>query len=637
MNPGLQRATALLAAMLAPSFAVAQQAAPIAAPAPAAAPTAQKSDTPASSPRNRRKAAKLFLEASRQFEKGQFEQSMRTYARAAELAPENRDYALAAEVARSHAVTALIQQAAKARNQQDAAASRAALERARNLDPQNPQVAQHFGELADDVAASQDRGIYDEANENLAGVPRLEPKPGLQSFHLRADRRSLIQRVYQAFGISTVMDQSVQATSLRFDLDGATFAQAVQAIADATDTFAVPLDPHRVVVARNTKQYRDQYQRLESETLYLEGLKADQLTEISNVAKNVFGVNQVSVSETKSAMTLRALPATLDAFNTTMSGLLEGKSQVMLDVQIIQVARTRSRGTGVQPPQSITGFNVYAEEQSILSQNQTLVDEIISSGLASADDPLAILGILIAAGAVSSSLFENGVATVGGGLGLTGLSAGNPLEIKLALNSSATRTLDDVRLRLSDGQEQTLRNGIRYPILTASYSGLSSSSTSGLTSAGTSSALSSLLSSSSSSSYTVPQIQYQDLGMTLKVTPKIMRSGEIALSLDLKLTDLTGSSVDSMPVLSNRSYSGVITLQPGYGALLMGHLDEQQSRSLSGMPGLSEIPGLNNITSKTADRDYSTLVVVVTPHLLNAPGTFGHTPMLRIDRTSVAR
>jgi general secretion pathway protein D len=637
VNPGLQRATALLAAMLAPSFAVAQQEAPIAAPAPAAAPAAQKSDTPASSSRNRRKAAKLFLEASRQFEKGQFEQSMQTYARAAELAPENRDYALAAEVARSHAVTALIQQAAKARNQQDAAASRAALERARNLDPKNPQVAQHFGELADDLTASQDRGIYDAANENLAGVPRLEPKPGLQSFHLRADRRSMIQRVYQAFGISTAMDQSVQATSLRFDLDGATFAQAVQAIADATDTFAVPLDPHRVVVARNTKQYRDQYQRLESETLYLEGLKADQLTEISNVAKNVFGVNQISTSETKSAMTLRALPATLDAFNTTMSGLLEGKSQVMLDVQIIQVARTRSRGTGVQPPQSITGFNVYAEEQSILSQNQTLVDEIISSGLASADDPLAILGILIAAGAVSSSLFENGVATVGGGLGLTGLTAGNPLEIKLALNSSATRTLDDVRLRLSDGQEQTLRNGIRYPILTASYSGLSSSSTSGLTSAGTSSALSSLLSSSSSSSYTVPQIQYQDLGMTLKVTPKIMRSGEIALSLDLKLTGLTGSSVDSMPVLSNRSYSGVITLQPGYGALLMGYLDEQQSRALSGMPGLSEIPGLDNITSKTADRDYSTLVVVVTPHLLNAPETYGHTPMLRIDRTSVTR
>lgn len=637
MNPGLQRATALLAAMLAPPFSVAQQAAPAAAPAPAAVPAAQKSDTPASSPRNRRKAAKLFLEASRQFEKGQFEQSMQTYARAAELAPENRDYALAAEVARSHAVTALIQQAAKARNQQDAAASRAALERARNLDPKNPQVAQHFGELADDLAASQDRGIYDAANENLAGVPRLEPKPGLQSFHLRADRRSMIQRVYQAFGISTVMDQGVQATSLRFDLDGATFAQAVQAIADATDTFAVPLDPHRVVVARNTKQYRDQYQRLESETLYLEGLKADQLTEISNVAKNVFGVNQISTSETKSAMTLRALPATLDAFNTTMSGLLEGKSQVMLDVQIIQVARTRSRGTGVQPPQSITGFNVYAEEQSILSQNQTLVDEIISSGLASADDPLAILGILIAAGAVSSSLFENGVATVGGGLGLTGLTAGNPLEIKLALNSSATRTLDDVRLRLSDGQEQTLRNGVRYPILTASYSGLSSSSTSGLTSAGTSSALSSLLSSSSSSSYTVPQIQYQDLGMTLKVTPKVMRSGEIALTLDLKLTGLTGSSVDSMPVLSNRSYSGVITLQPGYGALLMGYLDEQQSRALSGMPGLSEIPGLNNITSKTADRDYSTLVVVVTPHLLNAPETFGHTPMLRIDRTSVTR
>lgn len=632
MNASLQRATALLAAVLTPALSMAQEA----TPTPAAPPAAQSANKTPVTGRDRRKAAKLFLQASREFAQGAFERALADYEQAAALAPDHPDYALAGEVARSHAVTTLIQEAAKARNLGNATAAHYTLERARKLDPKNPQIGQHIGELGDDIAAVQSHGLYEAAAEDLAGVPRLEPKAGLQSFHFRADRRSAVQRVYQAFGIAAVMDQSVMASSIRFDLDDATFAQATEAVADATDTFAVPLDAHRVVVARNTRQNRTQFERQETETLYLEGLKTEDLTEMSNVAKNVFGMKQVSVSESQSALIVRGAPSTLDAFNATMQGLLEGKSQVMLDVQILQVARTNDRNTGAQLPQQMTAFNVYAEEQSILNSNSSLVQEIISSGLASPDDPLAILGILIASGAVSSSLFANGVAVFGGGLGMTGITPGsNALEF--ALNSSSTRALDDVRLRISDGQEQTLRDGMRYPIMTASYSGLTSSTLAGLTSAGTSSSLSSLLSSASSSASTIPQVQYQDLGLTLKVTPKVMRSGNIALSMDLKLTGLAGSSVNDMPVLNSRSYSGTITVQPGSGALLMSLLDQEESRALTGMPGLSEIPGLSNATGKEVSGNYATLVVVVTPHLLKGPETYGHTPMMRISRDAIDR
>jgi type II secretory pathway component GspD/PulD (secretin) len=407
-------------------------------------------------------------------------------------------------------------------------------------------------------------------------------------------------------------------------------------VADTTGTFAVPLDTHRVVVVQDTKRNRDQFQREETETVYLDGLKTEELTEISNIAKNVFGMKQVGTVEGRSALTLRAQPAVLDAFNRTMNGLVEGRSQVMLDVEILQVARTHERNTGATLPQQMTAFNVYSEEQSILSQNSDLVQEIISSGLASADDPLAILGILIASGAVSSTLFANGLATFGSGLTLTALAPGST-SLNLVLNSSSTRALDNVRLRAADGQEETLRNGMRYPILTASYSGLTSSSISGLTSAGTSSTLSSLLSSSSSSTSTIPQIQYQDLGLTLKATPKVLRNGDVALSMDLKLTSLAGSTENDIPVLNSRSYSGVITVKAGSGALLVSLVDESESRALSGTPGLSEIPGLNNLTDKDVTKDYATLVIAVTPHVLRGPDTWGHTPMLRIDRTAMAR
>ena len=95
---------------------------------------------------------------------------------------------------------------------------------------------------------------------------------------------------------------------------------------------------------------------------------------------------------------LRATEDDMNAFNATLHDLLDGQNQVMLEVRLIQLAHTNSRNTGVQPPQSITAFNVYAEEQSILNANQALVQQIISSGLASPNDPLAILGLLLASG-----------------------------------------------------------------------------------------------------------------------------------------------------------------------------------------------------------------------------------------------
>ena len=122
---------------------------------------------------------------------------------------------------------------------------------------------------------------------------------------------------------------------------------------------------------------------------------------------------------------------------------MDGRSQVLLDVRLIQLAHINERNTGVTPPQQITAFNVYAEEQSILNANQALVQQIISSGLAAPGDTLAILGILLASGQVSSSLFQNGIALFGGGLTLSGVSPA-PATFNLTLNSSDSRELDQI-------------------------------------------------------------------------------------------------------------------------------------------------------------------------------------------------
>ncbi len=622
-----------------PGLIQAQQATPAipaqsATPSPASTTDQTKGAKPTSPARNsdQRRAAKLYLASSKLFVGEQFEEAMRGYEQAATLDPGNGDYALAASVARSHAVTALIQASAMDRLRGDAPGARAALDHALELEPGNIQVNQHMNELGDDALLGQSRPIYEQGAGTVGDEVELATSPGVHSFHLRADQRQIIQMVFRTYGVEATIDDSVRATPARLDVDNAGFEEAARIAGMVTASFYVPLDAHRVLVARDTRENRQQFTRMELETVYLSGLTKEELTEVVNLAKNVFNAQQATAEPASGTITIRAPGKTLKAFNATMSELLDGRNQVLLEVRMIQIAHTSTRNTGVQPPQSITAFNVYAQEQSLLNANQSLVQQIVSSGLASPNDPLAILLILAASGQISNSLFSNGFALFGGGLTQSALSTG-PATLNLNLNSSDSRELDQMQLRLGDGEAATLRTGTRYPIQTSSYSSLGASvpNIPGLTGAGSSSSLSSLLASYSGSVPNIPQVEYQDLGLTLKATPKVMRNDEVALTIDMKIDALSGTSINGNPVLNNRAYSGVVTLKQGEAVEVVSELDESESRAVSGTPGISEIPGLNNLTGNTTQKNYATLLIIMTPHVIRGTQAAGRSPMMRVE------
>jgi general secretion pathway protein D len=634
---------ATIALLLSTALAGAQQAqAPSQTPSVAApdaasnAVAAQKQDN--TSPKtvtnkDRRRATKLFLEATKLFEKQQYDEALRAYQEAAKLDPENPNYAAASVIARSHEVTELIQTAAKARIRGDKTEEQAALEKAAKLDPHNFEVARHLDELAADTVAAHVKPLYDQGVDTLGPAPRLTPIAGTHSFHLKTDRRTAIQTVFRSYGIEASVDQSVSGPPVRFDVDDASFGEAMRAVNMVTDSFTVPLDAHRALVAKDTRENRQQYMREEFETIYLGGLSTADMTDVGNLAKNVFQVQQVAIQQTAGTLTIRATTDKLNAFNETLRLLLDGRSQVLLDVRLIQLAHNNGHNTGLQLPQQVTAFNVYSEEQAILSQNAALVQQIISSGLAAPGDTLAILGILLASGQVSNSIFQNGIALFGGGLTLTGISV-QPVTLNLSLNSSESRELDQVQLHLGDGEEGTIKAGSRYPITTSQYSNLGTAGIviPGLTTAGTSGSLSSLLSQANSGAQAIPQIEYQDLGLIFKATPRVMRNGEVALTMDLKITALGGAALNGIPVLNNRSYSGVATLKEGSAVVLVSAVDKEESHALSGWPGLTEIPGLNTVTNTDLQRNYASLLVIVTPHVIRGTQAAGHSPMLRIER-----
>jgi general secretion pathway protein D len=177
------------------------------------------------------------------------------------------------------------------------------------------------------------------------------------------------------------------------------------------------------------------------------------------------------------------------------------------------------------------------------------------------------------------------------------------------------RSLDDVQLRLSDGKEGTFRSGTRYPIVTSTYtSAVPSSLTSALQGVqvnGTSaSALLAQLTSSASA--TTPQVQYEDLGLTLKATPTAMKSNQVHVKLDLKIEALGGSALNSIPILNNRTLTSDVTIPAGQTVLLATEVSRQEQRAVAGLPGLSELPGFQG-TDKSLNVAKGELLITVTP------------------------
>lgn len=582
---------------------------------------------------DRRRAAKLYQAANKQFMAEQFEDALKGYNEAARLNPANNNYRLAGQVARNHAVTALVQQAAKSRLRGDADGARAALMRALALDPTSVEATQHLYELGDGGFPQGPAQLNAQSGPELGERVRLEPSASKHSFHIRSNQRQIVEQVFKAYGIDPMIDDSVRSGMVRIDLDDANFESAAKAVGLVTNTFYVPLDAHRAVIAADTQAKRTEFTRQVLETIYLPGLKDEDMTSMSTLAKQVFNMRQADINHATGALVVRGPGDAVEAFNATVRSLIDGRNQVVLDVKLIQLAHTSQRDLGIQLPQSFTAYNVYAEEQLILSQNAALVQQIIAAGLAAPGDTLAILGILLASGQVNSPVFSNGLALFGGGKTLSGVSI-RPATAHFNYESSDSRELDALQLRLGDGEQGTLKLGQRYPIQTSSFSSLSGglSNIPGLNAAGNSGSLASILASLQGAVPNIPQVQYQDLGMTLKTTANVMRNDHVALTLDLQISALAGSFINGNPVLNNRAYSGVVTIKEGTAVVVVSDIDRSESRAISGTPGFSEIPGMNNVTEKKTQKNFATLLIVITPHIVRYTQPSGHTQMLRIER-----
>jgi general secretion pathway protein D len=169
------------------------------------------------------------------------------------------------------------------------------------------------------------------------------------------------------------------------------------------------------------------------------------------------------------------------------------------------------------------------------------------------------------------------------------------------VTKSSSRLLLKSSIRSVDGMPATFHVGQKYPILTSGYFGPSSFSGPG--------------------AYTPPpSFNFEDLGLVVKVTPKIHGMDDVSLELEAEFKVLAGTAVNGIPIISSRKLTSNVQLKDGETAVVAGVMNATEARTITGLAGLAQIPGLGWLTSQhDTTRSGDEVLIVIRPHLLNPP------------------
>ena len=561
-----------------------------------------------------RAAEDAYIAGARLLQRNDRDGAEREFTRATTLSPDNHDYAMALSSLRDGDIVDLVHRAGKARLLGHDAEAESLLAQARAIDPNSSILLQHPVPGSINSAAKMNSWLID--GPRLAGPIQLRPAAAVKSFHIRASLPEALRQVASAYGIKTSVDTSVGNQQVRFDLDDVPYAVAMHALMQMGPAFAVPLTSESVVVAKDNEENRQKFLRQIQETIYAPGMTNDQIAELGNMIKSVFEVKQISVENSFGTLVIRAPEETLRVLNLTLADMLDGGSEVMIDLKLYSIDKSRTVNVGATLPAQASAFSFASQANALVAANQSLVDQAIAQGLISAGASNVEIAIaLLESGLVTSTLLTNLVGSFGGGISLFGVDSNVSPTFNLALNSSDTRALDEIQLRVGDRQSATFRAGSKYPITQSTYSTTTAASASGLAGATINGvSVASLLNAATTA--TVPQVQYEDLGVTLKATPTVQKSGMISLHLDLKIESLQGGTVDNIPILNNNAFISDITVGDGQTAFLVSNMTKNQSAAVTGIPGLSELPGFQSAPEVERTTDVAQLLMVVTPHLV---------------------
>ncbi|HKN34259.1 MAG TPA: cohesin domain-containing protein [Terriglobales bacterium] len=422
-------------------------------------------------------------------------------------------------------------------------------------------------------AANRPTDPFKKMLESAGGPIELAPISNVPiTLKLTEDTKVIYDTVGKLAGINVLFDPDYTSRRVRIELNGVTLNEALQIVALESKTFWRPVTPNTIFVAAETAAKRKEIDQNVIKTFYLSNVStAQELQDLVNAMRQILEIARIQQLLTQNAIVVRGTPDQIALADKLIDDLDKSKPEVIVEVAVMQVNRNKLYNLGVNPPTGTT--------------------------------------ISLQPNATTTTTTGGTSASSGGGLNLNRLGNLNATDFTITISSATVTTLfsnsdskllQNPQIRAVDGQKASLKIGQRIPVATGSFQP-------GIGGVG----INPLVNT---------QFQYQDVGVNIDITPHVHANREVTMKLSMDI-----SAVDSFqniggisqPVIGQRKIDHELRLKEGEVSLLGGIFENQDTKSLSGLPGLSQIPFLKYLFSTTnTEHRESELVFVIIPHII---------------------
>jgi general secretion pathway protein D len=402
--------------------------------------------------------------------------------------------------------------------------------------------------------------------QTLVETARSLPPPGLD---LPADvkmpasmvfssqsSRMVFQAIAKLAGISIGFDDTFRDASITVDLRNATLEDSLNALASQTRTFFRVTAPRTVLIIPDTPAKRREYEEEVVQVFYLSN---SDLKETIDLLRMVLDARRIAPTTAVNALTIKDTPERLAAAGRVLSAIDKARPEVIIDVELLEVDRTRLKEYGLQ---------VASPGSSGISGSATL----------DADRTYTLRSL--------NNLSQSDV-----------LFANLPgLYYRLLKSDGNTRTLANPQLRTSEGMTAQARFGEKVPIPITQFVPIATGG--------------------------IPQqptttFQYQNIGVDIDITPRTHHDDDVSLALRIAVQSVSGTGFGDLPTFGNREINTVIRLRDGETSMLAGLIRDDEREEIQGVPGLSDIPLVGRLFAYTRTQtSQSDIILTLTPHII---------------------
>jgi general secretion pathway protein D len=427
--------------------------------------------------------------------------------------------------------------------------------------------------------------------EEASGPVELAPIANTPiTLKLSEDSKTIFETIGKLAGINVLFDPDYTSRRIRVELNGVTLQEALEITALESKTFWRPVTPNTIFVAADTAAKRKELEQSVIRTFYLSNLsQPNELQDLVNILRTLLDTQRLQQFPSQQAIVVRGTPDQIALAEKLIDDLDKSRPEVVVDVVIMQVQRNKLQNLGITPPQSVT---------------VTVIDNTSSTTSTSGTN------VGTGNGTVSQT-----TGSTPGTINLNSLSHLNATNFQVTIppatasflyTDSNTKILQQPQIRALDGQKASLKLGQRVPVATGSFQ-------SGIGGVGVNPLVNT-------------QFNYIDVGVNIDITPRVHGTDQVTLKIAMDI-----SAVDSyqniggiqQPVIGQRKIDQEINMREGEANIMGGILEETESKSINGIPGLASIPFFRYFFStESKQRQDNELVFMLVPHIVRAQDVF---------------